>query len=120
METEEGTNGHTKPERKTARKFTDDEKHAILAELDKCQTSAEVKAVRAKHQVQLSQTNKWREKLSGKPAAKGKPSRKLKPVPIERPAVGAVDLARYLQSLEERIEELEAFRAGFRKAVGGE
>ena len=83
----------------TVRKFTDDDKAAILAELDACEVTSEIRAVYKKHKVQAGQVAKWREapkKTRSKPSAK--------------PVIGAGYVLQYLESLEERIEALEASR----------
>lgn len=125
METEETTNGeHAEPEgRRTPRKFTEEDKDTIIAELNECATSKEARAVMIKHRVQLHQVQRWREQASGR-ATKPKRGRKKAPEATEKPArkapIGAGYVLQYLESLEERIEALEAKHKRITSALGGD
>lgn len=104
--------------RRVARKFTDEQKSAILAELNDCATRKEVRDVLQKHRVQTHQVARWRAQVSGtKPAPT--PVRRAR-VPAE-PArgIGAKDVAAYLQSLETRIAAAERFTLKLSKLLGG-
>lgn len=105
MTTETTSNGAE--DKRTVRRFSDEDKAGILAELDECATTTETRAVYKKHKVQAGQVQKWRE-------APKKPRKAS-----SKPVLGAGYVLQYLESLEERIEALEASRDKLLKALGG-
>lgn len=99
--------GPDKAARRASRRWTDEQKAAVLAELDACATAAEVRDVRRRHGVQANQTQRWREQGAvnvSPPATSGTYGSTVARV------VRARDVFDYLASLEERIAALEASR----------
>jgi len=113
MDTEEAKNGKGDEDegRKSPRRFSDEDKAAILTELDACELTSEIRAVYKKHKVQAHQVAKWREEPRPRKVRKDK---------ITKPPTGAAGVLNYLESLEERIEALEARHERISKALGGD
>lgn len=104
--------------RRVARKFSADEKSAILAELNDCATRKEVRDVLQKHRVQAHQIARWRAQVSEtKPAPTPVRRARVTAEPVR--GIGAKDVAAYLQSLETRIAAAERFTLKLSKLLGG-
>lgn len=112
------SNGEPESKRRTARRFTDEQKAQILAQLNGTDTSKAAREVMKAHRVQAHQVAKWRAQAA-QTAYADAPVRKPRARAEAAKVISAKDVAAYLLSLEGRVAALEKFELKLSKLLGG-